>query len=72
MTLFAEKRKLTDRRIHDDGPPSSQRERRQMADRRQVTIAEIPLSVWVAHVLRFQRNNAANDGRVRTVRNAHA
>ena len=54
MFLFDEKRKLADRRISDEGPPSGIRERRTLADRRQTDISEITLHEWTRHFLKYQ------------------
>ena len=54
MFLFDEKRKLADRRIRDESPSSSIRERRTVADRRQTDISEITLHEWTRHFLKYQ------------------
>jgi hypothetical protein len=55
MSLFDEKRKLTDRRAKDDGPPSGYRERRHRLNRRQIEIAEITFHEWIRHFLGFRK-----------------
>ena len=59
MFLFDEKRKLADRRIRDEGPPSGIRERRTLADRRQTDISEITLHEWTRHFLKYQERIVA-------------
>ena len=59
MFLFDEKRKLSDRRIRDENPSSSIRERRTVADRRQTDISEITLHEWTRHFLKYQERIVA-------------
>ncbi|MDR2111670.1 MAG: hypothetical protein LBQ62_00965 [Candidatus Accumulibacter sp.] len=59
MTLFDEKRKSTDRRVKDDGPPPGYRERRVKKDRRQTEIAEISFHDWTLYLLKFKKRAAA-------------
>lgn len=54
MFLFDEKRKLTERRGSNDGPPAGCRERRNAENRRQTEIAEITLHEWARHFVKFQ------------------
>jgi hypothetical protein len=64
MSMFDEKRKLSDRRISNQGPPFARRERRTEDNRRQTLIAEISFHEWAAHFVKFlQRNPPANDAR---------
>jgi hypothetical protein len=58
MSLFDEKRKMTDRRQRDDGPPPGCRERRSKKDRRQTSISEISFHEWTRHLLRFKKRVA--------------
>ncbi len=59
MFLFDEKRKPGYRRIRDECPPSSIRERRTVADRRQTDISEITLHEWTRHFLKYQERIVA-------------
>jgi hypothetical protein len=59
MSLFDEKRKSTDRRARNDGPPPGCRERRSKRDRRQTEISEISFHEWTRHLLRFKQRAAA-------------
>lgn len=59
MFLFDEKRKQSDRRTRDDGPPEGCRERRSANDRRQTVIAEITLQEWTRYFLKFQETGLA-------------
>jgi hypothetical protein len=58
MPLFNEKRKPSDRRVRNDGPPPGCRERRSKRDRRQTVISEISFHEWTRYFLRF-KNRAA-------------
>lgn len=53
--LFEEKRKMSDRRQRDDGPPLGCRERRGKRDRRQTAISEISFQEWTRYLLRFKK-----------------
>jgi hypothetical protein len=59
MSLFEEKRRMTDRRQRDDGPPLGSRERRGKRDRRQTAIYEISFHEWTRHFLRFKKRAMA-------------
>jgi hypothetical protein len=59
MPLFKEKRKKTDRRQRDDGPPPGFRERRGKRDRRQTAISEISFHEWTRYFLRFKKRSMA-------------
>jgi hypothetical protein len=67
MPLFEEKRKQTDRRQRDDGPPLGCRERRIKKDRRQTDISEISFQEWTRYLLRFKRHTEAKAARRQTV-----
>jgi hypothetical protein len=59
MSLFDEKRDLSDRRKRNVGPPSGQRERRIKKDRRQTAITEISLHDWAQYFLKFEKRAKA-------------
>jgi hypothetical protein len=59
MSLFKEKRKSSDRRVRDDGPPPGCRERRvKKRDRRQTVISEISFHEWTRYFLRYKKHAA--------------
>jgi hypothetical protein len=58
MPLFEEKRRRTDRRVRNDGPPPGCRERRIKRDRRQTEMHEISFHEWTKYLIRFKERAA--------------